>query len=76
MHWAYWLEDSELGRRLQIFARTHRLVFLGDQIRLHARQLVHEAVHDDHQIALDREVVERLDPDDSATVIAQEGMAG
>src|SRR5262249_40559694 len=65
-------ECHELKRSLEIFSVAQRFLLVCDYIRLHAGKLLDETVHNDHQIAFDRKMVEWLDPNHAITVIAQE----
>jgi hypothetical protein len=49
--------------------------FLGDDVRLDAFEFLDEALHVDHQIALDREMRQRFDTHPRRVVVAQEGLA-
>ena len=57
---------------LQVFTLLESPHLLRDQVRLDLRKLVHEVVDHYHQVALDREVLERSHAQFSRIVIAQE----
>ncbi len=69
------LEGRELLGALAIGALFRRLLLGDDHPRLHGLELLHEAVHLDHEIADDREVRERSDLDGVA-VVRERRLAG
>src|SRR5579859_6300429 len=68
-------ESIDLLVRLPVLAGAQRQLLLADDPRLDRLQLVHEVAHVDHEVANDREVVERLDGHRSGPVVAQEDVA-
>jgi hypothetical protein len=70
------LETIELRGRLAVRSLLHRARHARLDPRLHARELLHEIADVHDQVALDRKVLERLDPERTGREVAQEATAG
>src|SRR5262249_40843672 len=66
----------QLFRRLQVFPRVYRFLFLWDEPGFDFLELVQEIVEVDYQVAKDRKIGQRLNTDGIGIVILEKGGAG